>query len=205
MKHTLNTNSQLDAFYSHIIKAISRLLESQTRLQQFNQGIFQHTENELQKLAQASTSEQPETLAKHYQHIKDNLGILRNLQAKDDHTNIKYLQKLLVDTHELSECLSAAIIDKSLLERQTGVLKNIILSHEKVTEWKEFVMAILCEFHEFFPFNFFSIAFNDEKGVSIYIYCLGACPRTNIQVSRLFLNYHPILLYRQYTNTRLAI
>lgn len=173
MKHTLNTNSQLDAFYSHIIKAVSRLLESQTRLQQFNQGIFQHTENELQKLAQASTSEQPETLAKHYQHIKDNLGILRNLQTKDDHTNFKYLQKLLVDTHELSECLSAAIIDKSLLERQTGVLKNIILSHEKVAEWKEFVMAILCEFHEFFPFNFFSIAFNDEKGVSIYIYCLG--------------------------------
>jgi len=34
---------------------------------------------------------------------------------------------------------------------------------------------------------------------------LGACPRTNIQVSRLFLNYHPILLYRQYTNTRLSI
>src|SRR5690606_21417043 len=37
----------------------------------------------------------------------------------------------------------------------------------------EFVQEILLEFHDCFPFNFFTIAFANESGICLYIYYLG--------------------------------
>ncbi len=69
--------------------------------------------------------------------------------------------------------LSRTMIEKDLLERQSRVLERIILSHEHVAQWKEFVQEILIDFHSIFPFNFFYIAFAEEHGMSLYLYYLG--------------------------------
>lgn len=69
--------------------------------------------------------------------------------------------------------LSSTMIEKDLLERQSRVLERIILSHEHVAQWKEFVQEILIDFHTIFPFNFFYIAFAEEHGMSLYLYYLG--------------------------------
>jgi len=49
------------------------------------------------------------------------------------------------------------VIEKDLLERQSKVLEKIILSHEHVSQWKEFVQEILLDFIVFFR-SIFSIS-----------------------------------------------
>ncbi|MHB1098759.1 MAG: putative bifunctional diguanylate cyclase/phosphodiesterase, partial [Burkholderiales bacterium] len=76
---------------------------------------------------------------------------------------------------QISSELGGTLIEKDLLERQSNVLESIILSHEKVTQWKEFVQEILVGLHNIFPFNVFFVAFADEHGLSVFIYHLGGC------------------------------
>jgi diguanylate cyclase (GGDEF)-like protein len=87
--------------------------------------------------------------------------------------NGKYLKQVIDELTETTDYLASILVEKSLLERQSQVLENIILSHEKVSQWKEFVQEILVGFHKIFPFNFFFIAFAEEHGLSLYFYYMG--------------------------------
>ena len=165
--------SQLKSFYTHLIKTITELLESQVREQRFDQGIIQLAISEVGNLAQQLNTAENLPLARRCETIKTNLTILNQQQNKESEQNYQRIRSLLIETHDLIERLALTLIDKSLFERQSGVLENIILSHEKVTKWKEFVQNILREFHDFFPFNSFSIAFTDDAGICVYIYYLG--------------------------------
>ncbi len=168
--------SQLKSFYTHSINTLTQLLESQVRMQQFDQGVIQLAIKEaglLSSQLKTLSDHDATAFAKRCEIIKTNLTLLNNLKNKEAGGNFKHIESLLIDTHELIERLALTLIDKRLFERQSGVLENIILSHENVAQWKEFVQDILREFHGFFPFNFFTIAFADDNGISVYIYYLG--------------------------------
>ena len=92
----------------------------------------------------------------------------RQWQQNEDH-----LKQLMLNFGATVENLVGTLIEKDLLERQSNVLQNIIISHEKVTQWKLFVQEILAGFHTVFPFNFFFIAFAEEHGLSLFLYFLG--------------------------------
>lgn len=173
--------SQLKSFYTHIIQMLTELLESQVRMEMFDKGIMDSTRVELNKLAHQLAELPLEnegcSQSAHYGNrlktIDTTLEILKKEHYKDATLNYQRIESLIVETHDLVERLALTLIDKSLFERQSGVLENIILSHENVSQWKEFVQNILYDFHGFFPFNFFTIAFSDDKGISIYLYYLG--------------------------------
>ena len=84
--------------------------------------------------------------------------------------------KLLLGSsvNQAAEKLADTLVKKDLLERQSRVLESIILSHEKVSQWKEFVQEILTSFHSIFSFNVFFIAFAEEQGLSLFIYYMGS-------------------------------
>lgn len=79
----------------------------------------------------------------------------------------------MLDFNRTAENLAGTLVEKDLLERQSHVLENIIISHEKVSQWRLFVQEILSSFHSIFPFNFFFIAFAEEHGLSLYLYFWG--------------------------------
>ncbi|MGE5471771.1 MAG: putative bifunctional diguanylate cyclase/phosphodiesterase [Bacteroidota bacterium] len=83
------------------------------------------------------------------------------------------LKEVMLVFNRTARSLAGTLIEKDLLERQSQVLESIVLSHEKVTRWKEFVQEILSGFHTVFPFNFFFIAFSEGNSLSLYIYYLG--------------------------------
>lgn len=87
--------------------------------------------------------------------------------------NGKYLKSVVDELGDTTSYLASVLVEKGLLERQSQVLENIIFSHEKVSQWKEFVQEILIGFHEIFPFNFFFIAFAEKYGLSLYFYYMG--------------------------------
>lgn len=94
----------------------------------------------------------------------------RDRQWQKSENNLK---RIMLDFSSTVDSLTHTLIEKDLFERQSTVLESIILSHEKVAQWKLFVQEILTGFHSIFPFNFFFIAFAEEHGLSLFVYFLG--------------------------------
>lgn len=169
-------NSQVRSLYLHSIQALTELLEAQNRTEKFDRGIIEMAAREIEKLAghlPNLTDSDTADYSRRCRAVADSLMLLNGQQAKEAKQNYHLLASLILETHELLQRMELTLIDKSLLERQSGVLENIILSQEKVTQWKDFVQEILLEFHNFFPFDFFTIAFSGDSGITIYIYYLG--------------------------------
>lgn len=89
------------------------------------------------------------------------------------HANRTDLRNILLRFDETAQKLAGTLIQKDLLERQSSVLEQIILSHENVTQWKTFVLDILKSFLQVFPFQFFFIAFGEAHSLSLNLYYVG--------------------------------
>ncbi|SCK24931.1 bifunctional diguanylate cyclase/phosphodiesterase [Vogesella sp. LIG4] len=101
------------------------------------------------------------------------LPFLLQTNTKRGGNNCDDLKRILLRFDQATQWLAGTLIEKNLLERQSAVLEQIILSHEKVTQWKSFVQEILGSFHTIFPFQFFFIAFAEEHGLGLNIYYVG--------------------------------
>lgn len=98
--------------------------------------------------------------------------------------NARDLQQVMFEFNRMTKDLAGTLIEKDLLERQSRVLETIVLSHEKVTQWKAFVQEVLLGFHAFFPFDVFFIAFAEDNNLSLYIYYMGSFPEAVIRQAR---------------------
>ena len=114
-----------------------------------------------------------QSLSARISRLNSTMAMLVTEHERQWSENENHLQHLMLDFGATVENLAGTLIEKDLLERQSNVLQNIIISHEKVTQWKLFVQDILTGFHTVFPFNFFFIAFAEEHGLSLYLYFLG--------------------------------
>lgn len=104
------------------------------------------------------------------------LELLLGERQRQWRVNDEQLKQVMLDFNHTVENLAGTLIEKDLLERQSNVLENIIISHEKVSQWRLFVQEILSKFHAIFPFNFFFIAFAEEHGLTLYLYFIGDYP-----------------------------
>lgn len=105
--------------------------------------------------------------------LDNSLDLLFQQRSKQWASSDRHIQDLMIEFNQTLLELSSVLIEKDLLERQSQVLERIILSHEHISQWKEFVQEILADFYAIFPFNFFYIAFAEENGLSLYLYYLG--------------------------------
>lgn len=94
--------------------------------------------------------------------------------------------KLLLGSavNQSAEKMDEILVKKDLLERQSRVLENIILSHEKVSQWKEFVQEILESFHSVFAYNIFYIAFAEEHGLALFVYYMNSYSEEEKRMAR---------------------
>ena len=181
MKTTSMRETQLEGFRTHIIKQLTGLLETHIRMRSFDQNLTACMSDELKNLASSMMSLQEESSvellkanAKECQNLTIKQQLLADKTAKTWEENSRYIKALVLDFQNLIERLGAAMIDVSLFERQSKVLEKIILSHEVITNWKDFVQQVLLEFYAVFPFKFFTIAFSEKEGVNLYIYYLDS-------------------------------
>jgi diguanylate cyclase (GGDEF)-like protein len=163
---------------------LAALMESQTRSKIFSSGVVElirglHQEvvTELQSTKLNAddpvTAKAIDNAIKMCDRLDQSLDMLFQERNRQWHRNGNYVQSLMGEFNETLTDLSSTLIEKDLLERQSRVLERIILSHEHVAQWKEFVQEILADFHAIFPFSFFYIAFAEEHDLSLYLYYLG--------------------------------
>lgn len=182
----------LEAMRQHVLERFAALLESQTRSQLFaeNIGALVHDVNAeisaghersiaLLESAHISPAEREELRAclRHdtamAERLDKTLALLLGERTRQWSENDVHLKRVMLEFNRTVENLAGTLIEKDLFERQSHVLENIIISHEKVTQWRLFVQEILSNFHSIFPFNFFFIAFAEEHGLMLYLYFLG--------------------------------
>ena len=106
-------------------------------------------------------------------HLEAALPLLVQARQKRGTDNRTDLRSILLRFDDTAQKLAGTLVQKDLLERQSAVLEQIILSHENVTQWKLFVQNILSSFHGIFPFQFFFIAFREAHGLSLNLYYTG--------------------------------
>lgn len=176
--------SHLEEVRLRVIGRLAALLESQTRTKIFGSNLAKlirvsHDEI-IQELQQTLDMAGDSTLALPLQNILNEcnrlnqcIDLLFSERNRQWHRNGDYVQALMGEFNNTLTGLASTLIEKDLLERQSRVLEQVILSHEHVTQWKEFVQEILLDFHAIFPFNFFYIAFAEDNNLSLYLYYLG--------------------------------
>ncbi|MGZ5010909.1 MAG: putative bifunctional diguanylate cyclase/phosphodiesterase [Methylobacter sp.] len=184
--------SHLEALRFKAIRQIAEILENQSHTQRYamslsdlNHNVHQEivskllaamatmaTDNSAAMIAMIPTISQ---ILDTCSRLDQSLDLLFQQCSKQWTSSDQHIQHLLIDFNQTLLELSSVLIEKDLLERQSRVLERIILSHEHISQWKEFVQEILLDFYAIFPFNFFYIAFAEENGLSLYLYYLGQC------------------------------
>ena len=176
----------------YVVERIASLLESQVRSQLFTENIGELVKSVHQELSEhldhvlslvgefdlkeedrSCLSERLLSGRSRYDRLERALEILFRERQRQWSQNIALLQQIALEFNHTIEGFKNSLVEKDLLERQSKILETIVLSHEKVTQWKAFVQEILSGFHTIFPFNFFFIAFVEENGLSLFLYYLG--------------------------------
>lgn len=106
------------------------------------------------------------------------LELLLDERHRQSARNSQNLREVTLDFNRMANDLAGTLIEKDLFERGSRVLETIVLSQEKVTQWKAFVQEVLRGFNAYFPFDIFFIAFRDDGVLSVYIYYMGDYPET---------------------------
>jgi diguanylate cyclase (GGDEF)-like protein len=176
--------NNLENVRQRVIDRLAALMESQTRTKTFGGNLNTlvkevHREVIADLHSIAKNTDMPELTRRLDQVVETcerldaTLSLLLDERQRQWYRNGNYVQSLMGEFHSTLTDLSATLIEKDLFERQSKVLERIILSHEHVAQWKEFVQEILADFHAIFPFNFFYIAFAEEHDLSLFLYYLG--------------------------------
>lgn len=192
-------DNSLEELRQRVIDRLAALLESQTHTKMFSSGVadlIQCVHRDVMQEMQLANDEKglavfEQATARALEmcnRLDGSLNLLFNERNRQWHRNGDYVQALISEVNETFTDLASTLIQKDLLERQSKVLERIILSHEHVSQWKEFVQEILTEFHAIFPFNFFFIAFAEEHGLSLYLYYLGSYSNDVKQAARKMLS-----------------
>ena len=174
----------IDELREQVMKQLSALLESQTRTRSFAASvsalvkrvhgeILGGFEQSMEGLEDPVIADMLLQAIGRCRHLDQAFDTLVDERQRQWYKNGNYLKQVIDEFNETTNYLSSILVEKDLLERQSRVLENIIFSHEKVSQWKLFVLEILADFHCIFPFNFFFIAFAEEHGLSLYFYYMG--------------------------------
>lgn len=180
----MNYPNHLEELRSNFVNQISEILENQTRTQRYAVNNIELTHNvsdeiieKLQTALNTQSFDDAKVAVEHAmqscERMNHSLELLFEQYKKQQQSNRTRIQEVIIEFNHALHTLSSILIEKDLLERQSKVLESIILSHEHVSQWKEFVQEILLDFYAIFPFNFFYIAFAEEHGLSLYFYTLG--------------------------------
>jgi len=177
----------LESLRRQVTEQLSALLENQSRTNIFaatisaqiarvHQEVLTDLQNAARDLAPHDAVAKRVARALERCHLlDDSLALLfAERQRRQWERNGRYLQDILKSFTTTTDYLSTTLVERDLFEKQSQVLERIILSHERVTRWKEFVLEILEGFHAIFPFDFFFIAFTEEHGLGLYVYYYGA-------------------------------
>ena len=95
--------------------------------------------------------------------------LLQKIQTVFDE-NLELVKNGSLETINLVSILEKEVIDKSLLQKETEILKKIVLSRENITDWKGYTVKLLKQMLDVYPFDLFFISINENSMKRVYIF-----------------------------------
>jgi diguanylate cyclase (GGDEF)-like protein len=180
----MQPDTNLEAARIRVMERMAALLESQIRTQTFSDGVAELSmathRDIIAQLHGLISQGGPQALVAGLdeivstcQRLDSTLSLLSAERHRQRQHKADLIRATMQEFSTTIDDLAETLIEKNLLDRQRQVLERIILSHENVTQWQEFVQEILLDFHAIFPFNFFFIAFVEENGLALHLYYRG--------------------------------
>lgn len=183
----------LEQMHQHVLERFTGMFERQTATRHFGESISELTqdihadvvsglEEAIAQLATPGLEQRELEMvaamlrrdATRLARFDSALHLLLAERMRQWQGNDRDLKRILLEFHHTAQQLAGTVIDKRLLERQSEVLKAIIQSHEKVTQWEEFIRHIVIELRAIFPFDVLFIAFAEQQRFSLYHYFVGS-------------------------------
>ena len=95
--------------------------------------------------------------------------LLQKIQTVFDE-NLELVKNGSLETINLVSILEKEVIDKSLLQKETEILKKIVLSRENITDWKGYTVKLLKQMLDVYPFDLFFISINENSMKRVYLF-----------------------------------
>ena len=95
--------------------------------------------------------------------------LLKKIQTVFDE-NLELVKNGSLETIDLVSILEKEVIDKSLLQKETEILKKIVLSRENITDWKGYTVKLLKQMLDVYPFDLFFISINENSMKRVYLF-----------------------------------
>ncbi|WP_457634970.1 putative bifunctional diguanylate cyclase/phosphodiesterase [Persephonella sp.] len=95
--------------------------------------------------------------------------LLQKIQTVFDE-NLELVKNGSLETINLVSILEKEVIDKSLLQKETEILKKIVLSRENITDWKGYTVKLLKQMLDVYPFDMFFISINENSMKRVYLF-----------------------------------
>ncbi|MDQ7055372.1 MAG: bifunctional diguanylate cyclase/phosphodiesterase [Persephonella sp.] len=103
-------------------------------------------------------------------HEKSSFLIFLSRIEKLLEQNIQLVKEESIDALNLISILEKEVVDKKLLEKETKILRKIVLSRENILNWKVYATEILKDLKSVYNFDAFFFFFDEEKKKKIYIF-----------------------------------
>ncbi|MBR0565742.1 bifunctional diguanylate cyclase/phosphodiesterase [Azoarcus sp. L1K30] len=170
----------IGALRRRVIDRLGSLLETQVRANGFAgvlgnmaQSTLGEIRQRLDGMSEQYDAAELEEIAGLCERLDGSRALLLDERNRQANSNTRHLVSVIDEFNHMFEIMQHSLIERDLLERQSKVLEQIILSHERVGQWREFVQAILLDFHAIFPFDMFFVAFAEENGLMMHVYYMG--------------------------------
>ncbi|NPA16805.1 MAG: EAL domain-containing protein [Aquificae bacterium] len=95
--------------------------------------------------------------------------LLKNIE-KNIASNIELVKEGSIKAINLISTLEKEVIDKKLLQEETKILKEIVLSRENIMDWKGYAREILKKLRKIYPYDAFFFIFEEEQHLKVYLF-----------------------------------
>lgn len=84
--------------------------------------------------------------------------------------NIQLVKDGSIRAIDLILLLEKEVVDKKLLQEETKILKEIVLSRENIMDWKGYAKEILRKLRAIYPYDLFFFMFEEDNTIKFYIF-----------------------------------
>lgn len=110
-----------------------------------------------------------------FERLDKTLGLLLRERLKLRAHDSADLKHVMQETNRAAQTLESTLIAKDLFERHSQVIESIVLSREKVTNWKGYLLEVLSGFQMVLSFDYLFVAQMDNNSLLVSIFYLDHC------------------------------
>ena len=191
--HSIEPQTQ-EQVHKRVLERFAGLFERQTRMYRFvdsisdlvrathvevveclHDSMSQIEQLQLKNAERTTLNAMLNKMVTRFDRLDATLAILLRERVKQHQTDNIDLKHVMLETNRAAKHLQSTLIEKELFERHSRMLEKIVLSREKILQWKSYVFEILTEFSQVLAFDYFCVALAENSELSLTLFSLKPC------------------------------